>query len=78
MIPWLVLMFLVSWLFDPTTPVIKGAFFWVFLINAVIAAVIYVVAVMITLPTKQIEEYIEQAADESEIEEKTLAGGAIG
>jgi len=77
-IPWLILMFLVSWLFDPTTPVIKGGFFWVFLINAVIAAVIYVVAVMITLPTKKIEEYIEEAANESEIEEETLAGGAIG
>ncbi|WP_026940354.1 APC family permease [Humibacter albus] len=74
-IPWLVLMTLVSWLFDPATH--PTMFFWVFLINLAITAVIYFIAVKITLPTEKIEEYIEDAANESEIEEKTLAGGAI-
>ncbi|GAB3803991.1 hypothetical protein GCM10028798_23670 [Humibacter antri] len=70
-IPWFILMFLVSWLFDPAS---NPSMFWVFLINLAI----YIVAVKITLPTKKIEEYIGDAANESEIEEKTLAGGAIG
>ena len=53
-------------------------FFWVFLINAGIALVIYYVAVKITLPTNKIEQYINDTMGESEDEEKTLAGGHIG
>jgi amino acid transporter len=74
-LPWLILMALVSWLFDPASH--PGMFFWVFLINLAITAVIYYVAIKITLPTAKIEQYIEDAAHESEIEEETLAGGRI-
>jgi amino acid transporter len=74
-IPWLVLMTLVSWLFDPASH--PNMFFWVFLINLVITAVIYYIAVKITLPTEKITSYIDEAAFESEEEEETLAGGRI-
>ncbi len=76
-IPWLVLMFLVSWLFDPSSPVVKGMFFWMFLINAVIALVIYYIAVKFTLPTSTIEKYIDMTIGESEEEEATLVGGRV-
>ncbi len=74
-LPWLGLMFLVSWLFDPATH--PNMFFWVFLINLVITAVIYVIAVKISLPTDKMKQYIEDAAHDSEEEEETLAGGRI-
>ncbi|MEO8906432.1 MAG: APC family permease [Microbacteriaceae bacterium] len=74
-IPWLVLMFLVSWLFDPAAH--PGMFFWVFLINLVITAVIYVIAVKVSLPTAKMKQYIEDASYESEVEDDTLAGGHI-
>ncbi|HWU45169.1 MAG TPA: APC family permease [Humibacter sp.] len=77
-IPWLASMFLVSWLFDPANPVVKGMFFWVFLINAGIALVIYYIAVRFTLPKETIDAYIEETVGESEEEEATLAGGHIG
>lgn len=77
-IPWFIMLGLISWLFDPTTPVVKGMFFWVFLINLVVTAVIYVVAVRVTLPTAKILEYVEDAEEESAIEDETLAGGHIG
>ncbi|MCX7520838.1 APC family permease [Microbacterium sp. STN6] len=74
-IPWFVLFGLVSWLFDPAAH--PAMFFWVFLINLVISAVIYWIAVKVTLSTDTINEYIEDAAEESADEEK-LAGGHIG
>jgi amino acid transporter len=67
-LPWLGLMFLVSWLFDPASH--PNMFFWVFLINLVITAVIYVVAVKITLPTEKMKQYIEDTAHDSEDEEE--------
>jgi hypothetical protein len=57
----------------------------VFLINLVITAVIYVIAVKITLPTEKMMQYVEDAAhdsededeDEDENEGETLAGRTI-
>jgi hypothetical protein len=44
----------------------------------VITAVIYYIAVQITLPTEKITSYIDEASFESDEEEETLAGGHIG
>jgi amino acid transporter len=75
-LPWFVLFGLTSWLFDPAAH--PKLFFWVFLINLVITAVVYWLAVRFTLPAAKIDEYIEEAEHESEEEEETLAGGHIG
>lgn len=58
-LPWLGVVFLVGWLFDPASH--PNMLFWVFLINLVITAVIYVVAVKITLPTEKMKKCIEEA-----------------
>jgi len=74
-LPWFILFALVSYFFDPATH--PAMFFWVFLINLVISAVIYYIAIKFTLPAAKIDEYIAEAENESEEEEETLAGGTI-
>jgi len=75
--PWLVMFGLVSWLFDPASPVIKGTFFWVFLINLAVSLVVYLIAITVTLPTEALKKYVADAEEESRIEEESLAGGSV-
>ncbi|WP_344784328.1 APC family permease [Microbacterium kribbense] len=87
-IPWFILYGLVSFFFSADSPIgslkIGGTtfgdimFFWVFLINAVVAGFVYWLAVRMRLPKEQIDLYIEDATRESEVEEETVAGGHIG
>ncbi|WP_022900699.1 APC family permease [Humibacter albus] len=77
-IPWLIMFGLVSWLFDPATPVIKGTFFWVFLINLGVSLLVYLIAINFTLPKERLERYVADAEEESAIEDETLAGGKVG
>jgi amino acid transporter len=66
-LPWFVVMALISWLCDPATH--PQLFFWVFLINAVVAVVIYYVAIRSRLPKARVEAHIREAENESTDEE---------
>ncbi|HSU71858.1 MAG TPA: APC family permease [Micrococcaceae bacterium] len=74
-IPWFVLMALISWLFDPKSH--PEMFFWVFLINAAVTVFIYYLALHARLPVDKVRHYIADAEHESE-EEDEMAGGHIG
>lgn len=78
-LPWFVLYGLTSFLFSSGlfgAAFDQAMFFWVFLINFAVSGFVYWLAVTHTLPTGKIEEYIEDAAHESDIEEFSM-GGAI-
>ncbi|HEV7168051.1 MAG TPA: APC family permease [Micrococcaceae bacterium] len=73
-IPWFVLMALISWLFDPKSH--PEMFGWVFLINAAVSVFIYYLALYARLPVEKVQHYIAEAEHESE-EEEEMAGGHI-
>lgn len=62
-LPWFACMTLVSWLFDPSSH--PHAFYWVFLINLVISAGIYAIAIRTRLPKDAVEHHIKDAEGES-------------
>jgi amino acid transporter len=70
-IPWLIMFGLVSWLFDPAEPVIKGGFFWVFLINLGVSLLIYVIAINSALPTARLKQYVDAVEEESRIDDES-------
>ena len=69
-LPWFACMALVSWLFDPTGH--PGAFYWVFLINLVVSAGIYLLAIRSRLPKAAVAEHIKDAEGESAEEVEQL------
>ena len=69
-LPWFICMTLVSWLFDPSSH--PHAFYWVFLINLVVAAGIYFLALRSRLPKEAVEHHIAEAENESADEVETL------
>ncbi|HEV7167067.1 MAG TPA: hypothetical protein VGN49_03765, partial [Micrococcaceae bacterium] len=73
-IPWFVLMALISWLFDPKSH--PEMFGWVFLINAAVSVFIFYLALYARLPVEKVQHYIAEAEHESE-EEEEMAGGHI-
>ncbi|MFI5085780.1 MAG: APC family permease [Actinomycetales bacterium] len=73
-VPWFVLMALVSYFMDPSTH--PDLFGWAFLVNAVITVVIFYVALRVHLPMDKVKHYIADAEHES-VEEDELAGGKI-
>ncbi|WP_417561785.1 APC family permease [Microbacterium sp.] len=78
-LPWFVLYGLTSFVFSSGVfgqAFDQAAFFWVFLVNLVISAVIYVLAIRFTLPDEQVKEYIADAAHESDVEDAEM-GGAL-
>jgi amino acid transporter len=69
LLPWLAAMALVSWLCDPEAhPELFG---WVFLINAVVTVVIYVLAMRFRLPKERTDELIREAEEEAATEQET-------
>ncbi|HEU0256517.1 MAG TPA: APC family permease [Microbacteriaceae bacterium] len=68
-IPWFALYGLVSFFFSDSavfgTAWVQHSFFWVFLVNAVVSAFIYWLALKITLPKRLIDQYVADAARES-------------
>ncbi|MEH0109042.1 APC family permease [Tersicoccus sp. MR15.9] len=74
-VPWFILMALISWLFDPETH--PAMFGWVFLINAVVSVGIFYLALHTRLATDKVLHYIADAEHESE-DEDALAGGHVG
>lgn len=74
-LPWFACMVAVSFLFDPATH--PKAFYWVFLINLVISAGIYVLAIRSRLPLAEVQHHIADAENESAEEEEELAGGHV-
>ncbi|WP_269045459.1 APC family permease [Paenarthrobacter sp. Z7-10] len=73
-LPWFVLLALVSWLMDPKTH--PDLFGWAFLVNAVVSVAIFYLAVKVHLPLEKIREYMRDAENESE-EEEHLMGTAL-
>lgn len=71
-VPWFIGMALISWL-APTDH--DTAFNWVFLINLVFSAAIYLLAVHVRMPREAIERHIQDAENESAEEEKVVGGG---
>jgi amino acid transporter len=71
-VPWFVGLALISWLADPTDH--PSAFNWVFLINLVFCAAIYLLAVHIRQPRQDIERHIADAEHESGEESAAVAG----
>lgn len=62
LLPWLAAMALISWLCDPAShPELFG---WVFLINAVVAVAVYLLAMRLRLPKEHIDELIAEADEE--------------
>ncbi len=79
-LPWFALYGLVSFLFSSGVfgqKFDQSMFFWVFLINLGVSLVIYWLAVRSTLPTHIVDDYIQDAEQESDIEDETVAGGHI-
>ncbi|MCQ9164836.1 MULTISPECIES: APC family permease [unclassified Arthrobacter] len=68
LIPWLVLVGVQSWLMDPAEhPVL---FWWAFLSNAVITVVVFILALNSHLPLAKVQQYIDDAEEESRDEEE--------
>ncbi len=74
-LPWFACMVLISYFFDPSTH--PGAFGWVFLINLVVAAGIYWLAIRSHLTVAEVQEHIESAEHESQEEAEELGGSPI-
>lgn len=72
-LPWLGGMALISWLMDPATH--PDLFWWAFLANAVLCAIVYVLALKFHLPLAKVENYVREAEEEAAHEEEELAGG---
>ncbi|HEY9293830.1 MAG TPA: APC family permease [Microlunatus sp.] len=70
-LPWFACMALVSWLFDPTNH--PGAFYWVFLINLVISAGVYALAIRSRLPKEAVQHHIADAEGESAEEAESIS-----
>jgi amino acid transporter len=62
-LPWFAGLALISWLADPTDH--PDAFNWVFLINLVFCAAIYLLAVHVRQPRAEVERHIAEAEEES-------------
>ncbi|SDS24806.1 APC family permease [Microlunatus soli] len=73
-IPWFLCMLAISFFFDPTNH--PKAFYWVFLINLVVSAGIYLLAIRSRLPLDAVQHHITDAENESAEEEEEL--GAVG
>ncbi|MDO5752634.1 APC family permease [Arthrobacter sp.] len=63
LVPWLVLVGLQSWLMDPTSH--PDLFWWAFITNAVIAVVVFFIALWAHLPLEKVQHYIEEAEEEA-------------
>lgn len=70
LIPWLVLVGFQSWLMDPTAH--PGLFWWAFLSNAVITVIVFFIALRTHLPLAEVQNYIDDAEEESREEEAEL------
>jgi hypothetical protein len=69
-LPWFACMVLVSYFFDPSAH--PKAFGWVFLINLVVSAAIYWLAVRSHLTVGEVQEHITAAEDESQEEAEQM------
>jgi amino acid transporter len=72
-LPWFACMVLISYFFDPEKH--PGAFGWVFLINLVVSAGIYWLAIRSHLPVSEVQQHIDAAEHESEEEAEQLGAG---
>lgn len=71
LVPWLVLFGLQSWLMDPALH--RDLFWWAFLINAVITAVVFFLSLKARLPLATVQRYVDEAEEESLVDGAELA-----
>lgn len=67
LLPWLVMVGFQSWLMDPASH--PRLFWWAFLTNAAITVVVFVLALNSHLPLAKVQQYIDDAEEESREEE---------
>ncbi|MGQ4511510.1 amino acid permease [Streptomyces sp. DW26H14] len=72
--PWLVGLALISWVGDYDGGLGWIGLGWGFLVNLVLAAIVYLLALRVKLPQTRVLEHIEEAREESRIEAEELGG----
>jgi amino acid transporter len=73
-LPWIVGLALISWMGDYDGGRGYIGLGWGFLVNLVLAAIVYLVALRVKLPQARVLEHIEAAREESRIEAEELGG----
>ncbi|GAA3725452.1 APC family permease [Streptomyces tremellae] len=70
--PWLVGLVIISWIGDYDGGLGWIGLGWGFVVNLVLAAIVYLIALRVKLPQPRVLEHIEEAREESRIEDEEL------